>query len=338
MGDNLRKVVLLGDVNVDLLMNIPAYPPKGGDALVLDVETRAGGSLANTAIVLSRLQLATEIITHTGFDPWADIALQTLRAEGVGIKFLKQDQRAGTGLIFITVTPDGERTMFSYRGANVLVEAGEISHDTLAGAGLLHLSDYSFMKSPQKDAAWRAIELAEALGIPITLDLGVAPAAVLGHDLERLLGKLDLLVLGDQEAITISHKDQLDSALDYLLACGVKTIGLKLGKEGCMVVSGQERVRLPGFDVKTIDTTGAGDAFSAAMIFGQMLGLKLPVRGLLGNTLGALTTTVRGAGASLQPIEFVRTFLGQQKTGSPDWDHLVDEALNALDFNADLRE
>ncbi len=128
-----------------------------------------------------------------------------------------------------------------------------------------------------------------------------------------------------------SHQDQLESALTYLLDCGVKTIGLKLGKDGCLVVTAQNRARLPGFVVKTVDSTGAGDAFSAAMIYGRLYGLRLEVRALLANTLGALTTTVWGAGAALQPMEFVRAFLHQQKTGDPVWDGLVDETLNALE-------
>ncbi|MCX6078314.1 MAG: carbohydrate kinase family protein [Chloroflexi bacterium] len=334
MGFKTYTVALLGDVNIDLLMNIPVYPPLGGDALVYDLVVRTGGTLANTAIVLSRLNLATELITHLGSDPWADIAIETLRAEGVGMKFLQRDIRAGTGLIFIPVTPDGERTMFSYRGANVLVDAGEVTSEMLTGIDLLHLSGYSFMKSPQKDAAWRAIELAESLGIPLTLDLGVEPAVALGADLEHLLGKLDLLVLGDQEAMTIAHRDNLESALDYLLSCGVKTIGLKLGKEGCMLVTSQSRAQLPGFKVNTIDTTGAGDAFSAGMIFGRLCGLSLEARALLANTLGALATTVWGGGASLQAMEFVRIFLSQQKNGSQNWDGWVDEVLLALDVNS----
>ncbi len=326
-----RKVILLGDINIDLLMNIPAYPSSGGDALVYGVEVRTGGSLANTAIILSRMHLATEIVTHTGNDPWADIAIETLRAEGVGMKYLKRDPRAGTGLIFLPVTPDGERTMFSYRGANVLTDENEVTPVMFADADLLHLSGYSFMKSPQKDAAWRAIELAESCQIPLTLDLGVEPAVALGADLERLLSKLDLLVLGDQEAITIARQDKLDAALDYLLSCGVKTIGLKLGKGGCQIVTQNIRAHLPGFKVETIDTTGAGDAFSAAMIFGSLCGLRYEARGLIANALGALATTVWGGGASLPPLTQAKALLEQQKKGQSIWDGWVDEALTSLD-------
>lgn len=331
MATESHKVILLGDINIDLLMNIPAYPVSGGDALVYDVEVRTGGSLANTAILLSRLNLGTELIAHTGSDPWAEIAIETLRVEGVGMKHLIRDSRAGTGLIFLPVTPDGERTMFSYRGANVLTGAEEIVAEMFFGADLLHLSGYSFMKSPQKDAAWRAVELAEANHILITIDLGVEPAVALGSDLERLLNKLDLLVLGDQEAITISGRGNLDDALDYLLSCGVKMIGLKLGRDGCMLVTSQGRKHMPGFHVETVDSTGAGDAFSAALIYGALCGVGLEARALLANTLGALATTVWGGGASMPPLQVAVDLLSQQKTGGQPWDGWLDEAIASLE-------
>ena len=125
MGSEAHKVALLGDVNIDIFLNIPTYPPPGGDAMADVMELRTGGSVANTAIILSRLGLLTELITHTGDDPWAEIALRTLRAERIGMNFLVRDPQAGTGLIFLPVTPNGERTMFSYRGANALLRPQE---------------------------------------------------------------------------------------------------------------------------------------------------------------------------------------------------------------------
>lgn len=324
------KIAALGDVNIDIFLNIPYYPPAGGDGLAYEIEYRTGGSVTNTVIVLARLGMQTEMVTRTGTDPWADMALKTMTDEGVGIHYTTRDEKAGTGLIFLTVTPDGERTMFSYRGANVNMTPEVLDEDLFAQIDLLHISGYTFLRSPQKDAAWRSIELAEKFGVPVALDLGVEPAVALGDDLARLLGKLDLLVLGDNEAITIAAKSTLEEAMQSLLQTGVKTIGLKLGREGCIVATPERQVRLPGFKVETIDTTGAGDAFSAGMIFGRLHGLSLEARGILANTLGALTTTVWGGGASLLSLPQVYGFLQSQRNGTQPWDAQVDEALAAL--------
>ena len=330
MSSEPRKVLLLGDVNIDIFMNIPTYPPPGGDALADRMELRTGGSAANTAILLSRLGLRTEMLTHAGDDPWAEIAFRTLRAEAVGLDFLTRDPQVGTGLIFLPVTPNGERTMYSYRGANARLQPQEITPQLFQDVALLHISGYALLQSPQKDAAWRAVELAEARGIPVTLDLGVEPAAVLGPELERLLGKLDLLVLGEQEALLVAKQPELDAALDFLLACGVKTIGLKLGARGCLLVTPARRVSLPGFKVETIDTTGAGDAFSAALIHGRLNGLSLEARGLLANAFGAVATTVWGGGAALPPLSAVKSLLSQPGADLQPWQPWLEEALACL--------
>lgn len=324
-------VAVLGDINIDIMMVVPTYPPPGGDALVYENTLRTGGSVANTAIMLARMGIGTEVYSRTGDDDWADIALNTLRREGVGLEHVTRDERAGTGLIFIPVIPDGERTMFSYRGANVLLSPEEIREEDIAGLNALHLSGYSFLKSPQREAAWRAIEMAQKRRVPITLDLGVEPAVALGADLPRLLCCLELIVLGDQEAAVISNTNDVQRGIAYLLDAGVRTIGLKLGKDGCEVIQREERARIPGLRVNVVDTTGAGDAFSAGMIYGGLRGLRLGARGMLANTFGALATTVWGGGAALPSLDQALLFLKQQNLMDSAERAWQEEALAALE-------
>lgn len=323
-------VAVLGDINIDIIMNVPAYPSPGGDALVYENTLRTGGSVANTAIMLARLGVSTEIYSCTGDDDWANIAFNKLRAEGVDLEHVRRDSHAGTGLIFIPVTPDGERTMFSYRGANVLLGPDEITEPEIGKLGALHLSGYSFLKSPQREAAWKAIEIAQKLRVPITLDLGVEPAAALGADLPRLLCCLELIVLGDQEVEVIAGTRDLQSGIAHLLDLGVQTIGLKLGKDGCEVIRREDRARLPGLRVDVVDTTGAGDAFSAGMIYGGLRDLSLGARGMLSNTFGALATTVWGGGAALPSLDQAFHFLQQQQFDPPVRPY-QEEALAALE-------
>lgn len=326
------KVAFLGDINIDAFMSIPNYPLPGGDALVYEVTVRTGGSVANTAIMLARLGLQTELYSHIGNDEWADITENTLRREGVGLTHVRRNPHAGTGLIFIPVTPDGERTMFSYRGANILLDEADVREEDFIGLGALHLSGYSFLKSTQREAAWKALEIATSLSIPITLDLGVEPAVAIGADLPRLLRALDLLVLGDQEVIAISGQPDLEYGIAQLLDAGVKTIGLKLGKDGCEVISAENRVRLPGMRVDVVDTTGAGDAFSAGMIYGALRGMTFGARGLLSNALGALATTVWGGGAALPSLSTLIPFIEAQPAPDLAWkEEVLAELTRCLD-------
>jgi ribokinase len=324
------KVSLLGDTNVDILMKIRSYPQPGGDGLADFVLMQAGGSMANTAIVLARLGLQTSLFTRIGSDSWAQTVMETLRSEGVGLDRLQRDRSEPTGLVVLPVTPDGERTMFSYRGANARFDPAGVTEEALAGSRLLHLSGYAFLTPPQRDAAWKAVEIASASRISLALDLGVEPAYAMDADLPRLLNRLDLLILGEGEARAITGRAVRADAVQYFLDAGVKMLGLKLGREGCLIRTRLEEVIAPGYPVETVDSTGAGDAFSAGMLFGMAHGLGLPALGVLANALGALATTRWGASASLPTRSELRSFLaGLPRSGSA-WDEPVHQLLALL--------
>ena len=321
-----RKVLLLGDVNLDFLFEVAAQPPAGGDAIARNLQISPGGSSANTAIILSRLGIKTEIIACCGQDPWADMLLKTFRNEKVGTRFLSRDLQNKTGMIFIAVDGTGERSMYSNRGANVFLDPAGIQPGMFSACNALHLSGYAFLQPPQKDAAWRALDLAAVRKIPVSIDLGVGAAApeILAGG---LLARLDLIILSEEELRSLAPGKTTAGAMHTLLDRGVKRIGLKLGKEGCLLAEGEDRARVPGFPVRALDATGAGDAFSAGMIYAGQKGLSLEAGGRLASALGALAATVRGGGSSFPPLERLNAFLLQQKR-----DERLEEIFAALGF------
>ncbi len=293
------KIALIGDICLDVFLQIPEYPIKGGDGLATKMVKESGGSVSNTAVALAHLGCEPTLFTHTGDDFWAQQVLMTLAQEGVNIDFVIKEEGESTGITFLAVTPDGERTMFTYRGANVLLQPSEITLDKFQEVSVLHLSGYGCLTPPQSEAIWKAVDLAFQQGIAITLDIGVEPAHVMGEKLLQLLPKLSLLILGEPEACSIAGTKDVPEAVKFLVDHGVKVIGLKLGKDGCCIITKQEQVKVPGFKVDVIDTTGAGDAFSAGMIFGLCQDWSLEKMGLLANAMGALAATRWGAGAAL---------------------------------------
>ena len=304
---------MFGDINVDVLMSISSYPQPGEDATAAEVVLRPGGSAANTAVALTKLGVETSMIGCTGDDAWADIALEPLAKAGVDIHNVRRDPGKSTGLIFIPVTPNGERTMFSYRGANPRISASEIEPQTLANSSILHLSGYNFLVSPQKDASYRAVELAQDMGIDLSMDIGTAPAAQAKDELERILPLLNLVILGSDEAGDLLSSQTPEEAISALLERGVSMVAYKLGQDGCIVADHTSTHRLPAFEVETIDTTGAGDAFCAGMLFARLHDLSLPAAGLLANALGGLATTVWGGGGDIPERGKVLNFLRTQE-------------------------
>jgi len=313
-------------------MAVPSYPPPGGDGLAERIMIRAGGSAANTAVVLAKLGVATKLIARTGDDVWAEVGLRALAESGVDVASVQRDNQASTGLIFIPVTPDGERTMFSHRGANARTDPAAIGPDALDGVRMLHVSGYAFLESPQREAAWRAIELAEQSGVAISLDTGLQPALSLTDDLLRLLPHLAMCVLGMDEAQALVGSTSPADTVAALIECGARTVGLKLGADGCLLADAAHVYHLPAFEVLTVDTTGAGDAFGAGLIFGRLRGLSLPAAGTLATALGSLATTVWGGGSVLpgraEVIGLLRDHLDEG--GTDERAAWIDEVLSVI--------
>jgi len=324
-------VVALGDINVDVIAHIPRYPPQGGDGLAERMSVHGGGSAANTAIALARLGLDVGLIGRVGEGPLAGWALAELAEAGVDLSAVQRDPEAMTGLMFIAVTPDGERTMFGYRGANTRTDPDLLDEAYIAEARLLHLSGYALLEAPQREAALRALEVAHRAGLRITLDVGLEATARLAGEVRNLSSQFDLVFLTLAEAGRLTGCSDAEGAVGRLLSWGVGAVALKLGGRGCLVGTGDELFGAPAFPVEVKDTTGAGDAFDAGLICGQLRGLGWRESALLANALGALAATVEGAGGSLPSREEAHALL-REHVGDPSWQAWRRELCCLLDF------
>jgi len=314
----MPQVVALGDINVDVIAHIPRYPPQGGDGLAERMSVHSGGSAANTAIALARLGLDVGLIGRVGEDPLAEWALEELTEAGVDLSAVQRDPEAMTGLMFIAVTPDGERTMFGYRGANARTDPDLLDEAYIAGAHLLHLSSYALLEAPQREAALRALEMAHRAGLKVTLDVGLEAATKLAGEIRNLASQVDLIFLTLAEAERLTERRDAEGAVERLLSWGVEAAALKLGGRGCLVGTGDEVFAAPAFAVEVKDTTGAGDAFDAGFLFGRLRGLGWRESALLANALGALAAAVEGAGGSLPSRGEMHSFL-REHVRDPSW-------------------
>jgi ribokinase len=331
----MTTVCLLGDLNVDVLLPVAVYPPAGGETTAGRVQVLAGGSSANTAGVLARLGVGARLICRVGRDRWAEAALEPLEAAGVDTRFVQVDDQHGTGLTFIAVGPAGERTMFAYRGANTQTDPGLIGAELLADAAALHVSGYALLTRPQSQAAARALSLAYAAGVPLSLDPGELPARDCTAEVRAWLPRLSLCVLGREEAQALVGTPEPQAAAERLVGLGVRRVGLKLGAAGALVADAAGAWPIPALPVTAVDTTGCGDAFSAGMLFGLARGLRLPAAGWLATTLGGLAAAVPGAGPALPGREAALPAL-RQRLAEATLEHRpwAEEALSGLETAA----
>jgi ribokinase len=324
------EVLVLGDINIDTVWPVDKMPEPGRDAYTQSVSTGLGGATLNTAIVLDRLGQPAAVLSCLGQDLFAEQARAMIGETGVNQDYICTKPDYGTGLIFLAVTPDGERTMFSYRGANVHLEPGDIPEAVFQNASVLHTSGYSLLESPQSNALRHSVELAKKYNVALSLDTGLEPALIDPQGLRRLMSEVDVCVTGLKETEQLFGLSEPEKAASHLLALGVKLAAIKLGEKGCYLSSPAGSYFCPAFKVEVVDTTGAGDSFTAGLLYGWLRGWDLPACAILGSALGALAATVQGAGLSLPTKAAALDFLkGKNKTEIRQ--NEIDRVISALE-------
>jgi ribokinase len=236
-----------------------------------------------------------------------------------------------TGLMYVVVTPDGERTILGHRGANVFTSPAQIREEAIREAKLLHLSGYALLEDPQRSAALLALEIACRHGLIVTLDPGMSVPRAALDEIRALLPTIDIFMPNLSEAQQLTGLTVPQDCAKKLLDAGVDVVALKLGREGCLIGHEEEFFRASGFPVEARDTTGAGDYFDAGFIAGFLGGLDWHGAAVLGNAMGAMAAARIGAGTSVPKAQEVLSLLGHHDRQS-DHDGRVDVVKPVIDF------
>ena len=295
----MPDIIVIGDINADMILTIPAYPRPGGEAVAAAVKIHTGGSAVNTAIALAKMDMEVGCIGRIGKDVLANQILMDLNESGVDYAHIQIDPKVSTGLIFIAVTADGERTMFAARGANTFTEASAIKPDYFVNCRWIHLSGYSFLSYHQYETTLLALDLAKNSPYTrVSLDIGTEPALRARNQIMEVLSKFDVIFPNETELTILSEGRSVEAGLDYLLDGRANAVVAKRGRKGSILAVGNKRVSLPAFNVNVKDSTGAGDSFNAGVVLGRLVGLSWEASTALGNALGGLTTAQEGGGAN----------------------------------------
>lgn len=292
------EVITLGDVNVDIVAHFDSFPVQGQDAFAHSTQFHCGGSAANAAMALAGMGVATALISRVGVDPWASVALQSLSEAGVLLGGLQHDETVMTGLMYILVTPDGDRTIFGDRGANVFTDPGGIREEEIRAAKLLHLSGYALLAESQRSAAMRALEMAGRHELTVSLDPGLSGAPAVADQIWHFLPKVDILQPNLAEARQLTGATAPEDCVQALLDAGCGAVAMKLGSDGALALKDGELFQVPGFEVETQDSTGAGDSFAAGLIAGLVHDLDWPAALVLGSAMGAVAAARIGGGSA----------------------------------------
>lgn len=322
-------ILVLGDINVDMLARLEAAPVLGGDCLAKRVELSCGGVGANTALALAKWGVRVRLVGSTGRDWFGDYVLRTLQQGGVDVSSVEQTERALTGLIFVAVSPDGQRTMFGSRGANAELRAPGVRPAELEGLQAVHLVGYNFLSPSVAEVAGRFLEEARRRNKLISLDVGMAASHQIPQTILHVAGKVDILLASADEATALTGQRDSRKAFDSLEQCGAGEVVVKLGERGCLFREEAQCRKAPAFPVRTLDTTGAGDAFTAAFLRARLQGWPRAESALLANAAGAAAASVLGAGEKVPDPETILRLLSAGRLPA-EWEPVRTHALERL--------
>ncbi|HEX8228590.1 MAG TPA: PfkB family carbohydrate kinase [Chloroflexia bacterium] len=263
------NLLSLGDLLLDLLVR---YDPASGEVDVGAgaVQLHPGGSAANFAVQAARLRADVRFISRVGRDMLGEMLVRSLESEGVTPAVRVMDDEA-TGRVLVMVDQSGDRRMWSYPGASASISPGDLEPGWFRGLDAFHLTGYSFLREGPREAAHEALRMARDLGSPLcTLDPN--PSHLIADygpaRFRDLLGELrfDIIFPNMEEGSLLSGEEEPEAIVASLLEISPLVV-LKLGAEGCLVGTAEERVLSQGVEVHdVVDVTGAGDAFAAAFV------------------------------------------------------------------------
>jgi len=312
-----EEIIVLGDVNVDIIARVQSWPKPGGECLANRVQLHCGGVGANCALALRRWGISPCLVACVGRDYLGGTLLKRVAKNGVDVRFVQRTSKATTGLLYINVTPDGQRTFFGSRGANRLVRRQATGSAVLRHATAACLMGYSFLDPAPEAAARQILRVVQARGGWVSLDVGMEPSGKIPEKILRVMKQVDLLFVSSEEAAALTGKRDPQESFARLRKLGARQVVMKLGKRGCLILEDGQVRQVPPFTVRAVDSTGAGDAFTAAFLQARLRSWPIADAAVAANAAGAAAASVVGAGENAPSLRAVRRLLRAQRLRGP---------------------
>ncbi|MFF3498257.1 ribokinase [Streptomyces sp. NPDC003247] len=294
-----HDLLVVGSANADLVIGVERRPGAGETVLGSDLAVHPGGKGANQAVAAARLGARTALLARVGDDAHGRLLLDSQRAAGVDTAGVLVGG-APTGVALITVDPSGDNSIVVSPGAN-----GRLTpEDVRAAAGLLHTS--RVVSAQLEIPLETVVEVVRNLAPGTRFVLNPSPPRVLPAE---VLAACDPLIVNEHEAKVIlggtGVSGEPEDWARVLLAEGPRSVVVTLGAEGSLVASAEGVVRIPSVKVDAVDTTGAGDSFTAALAWRLGAGASLAEAAAYAARVGAVAVTRRGAQESFPTPEEV---------------------------------
>ena len=277
------SVTVIGDAFIDII--VPAQGIKLGETHHRKIMMLCGGT-ANVAVQIAKVGEKSKFVGKVGDDAFGRFFSQNLSTNEVNdLTFV--DEENPTGLCISMVYDNGERMMVASRGANDHLKRDEVRSciGKITDSKIVYFSGYCLLSRRNAESVLHAIEECQKQNCKIYFNPG-APNLIKEGFKEIIRDFVDVLILSIEEAKNMTGKDKIEEIIKSLNNMGNTTV-ITMGEDGCIIPKRDSYMHVGTKKLKTLDTTGAGDAFAAGFIVGKLKGREDADCARLGNERAA---------------------------------------------------
>lgn len=302
----MKKILTVGEVLIDFI----CFDKNKDIARGNTFEKKFGGAPANVAAVISLLGGKSAFVGKVGNDPFGKYLVEQLKKYNVDTSLISYDNELNTTLAFVSLMEDGERDFVFFRGADKNLKIKDIDFDRLNDFDIFHFgSATAFLDEELQTTYFKIFEFAKENKKFISFDINYR------EDLWKETGKLielskqmiryaDFVKFSEEELFLVSRNNNMYESVRFVHNIGAKIVAVTLGKEGSLLSDGKSIKKIDSIKVKSIDSTGAGDAFVGSFLYKLSQGEKDYFKiGKFANKVGELACTKNGALTALSEID-----------------------------------
>ncbi|MDC7289011.1 carbohydrate kinase family protein [Blautia schinkii] len=270
-----------------------------------------GGDCLNTAIDLSKLGAKVGFIGAVGQDPLGSYLQNVLKNNGIDDSGLYVDKTSQTSSVVALINSAGERVFLYYGGTNDILSFENVNKEMIADAKIVHVGGTFQLPGLDGEGTRQLFKTAHEHGCFTTMDVTWDTSGKWLDIIEPCLPELDLFMPSINEAKEICKCEEVEKIAESLKERGVKNVIIKLGKQGCYVDAFGKRYYQSPFKVPVVDTTGAGDAFVAGVLYGLHMGWEIERVTRFASAVSAHCIQELGATVGVPEYEKVLDFINE---------------------------
>ncbi|MFX0077286.1 MAG: carbohydrate kinase family protein, partial [Candidatus Hermodarchaeota archaeon] len=280
-------VICIGAALVDMVAQVERHPSEDDEVFVSNLSLFSGGAAANTAYACGAMGLSTAFLGKLGrADVFSNKIIDDFEEVSVDTSLIKYSDNYKTGSAYVALNKEGERRIYAHSGAANYLSKNDIVKREISATKLIFLSSLRNI-----EPFIQASIIGREEKIPIILNPGMLIAEQGFDEIKELLEQIDLLILSEREfnaLLNISEKHLTEILIikrsSTIFSLGIKAIIVTLGRKGAFLLTSKHNEMIQPIKVTSVvDTTGAGDAFSAGFMYGLIHNFKLDFKHLKNN-------------------------------------------------------